>query len=124
MAEGNVEVVAGFYAAVNRREIDTAMMAFAPSAEWHQRGAVPDRSVFRGADEIRTFLLSLVDQFDIRTEIGSYVDAYDHVTAFGTVGGRGSAGLDLDFTLVHVWRLDDGRCVRLYDFTGSGRSAR
>ena len=121
MADGNVEVVAGFYAAVNRGDLDGAMTAFAPSAEWHQHSSVPDRSVYRGSAEIRAFVHSLLDEFDIRTEMRSYVDAYDHVTAFGTVSGRSSTGLGLDFTLVHVWRLEDGRCVRLYDFTGTDR---
>ena len=36
MADRNVEVVDGFYAATDRGDLDAAMEAFAPDAEWHQ----------------------------------------------------------------------------------------
>ena len=117
----NVDVVKGFYAATTRGDLDAAMEAFSPHAEWNQITAVPDRSTYRGSEQIRAFLKGLMDDFGLRTELRSVVVAGEHVTALGTLSGRTTSGLDLQFALVHVWRLDDGRCVWLYDCCGIER---
>ena len=117
----NVDVVKRFYAATNRGDLDAAMDAFAPDAEWNQITAVPDRSVYRGVDQIRVFLKGLMDDFGLRTDLRSVVVAGEHVTALGTLSGRTTSGLDLQFALVQVWRLENGRCVWLYDCCGIER---
>ena len=123
MADRNVEVVAGFYAATNRGDLDAAMEAFAPDAEWNQITAVPDRSVYRGSDQIRAFLKGLMDDFGLQTDLRSVVEAGDHVTALGRLRGRTTHGLDLEFAMVQVWRLDEnGKCVWLYDCCGIERA--
>ena len=120
MAEDNVSVVRGFYEATNRRDVDAAMTVFAPGAEWHQVTPVPDRSVYRGLDQIRSFLDGLLRDFGVQVEMRSYIDALDHVAALGTLTGRAS-GLELGFALVHVWRLENGKAVWVYDCSGPDR---
>jgi ketosteroid isomerase-like protein len=122
VADRNVEVVTGFYAATNRGDLDAAMDAFAADAEWNQITAVPDRSVYRGSDEIRAFLRGLMEDFALQTDLRSVVVAGDHVTALGRLSGQTASGLDLEFAMVQVWRLDEGKCVWLYDCCGIERT--
>jgi uncharacterized protein len=121
VADRNVEVVKGFYAATNRGDLEGAIEAFAPDAEWNQITAVPDRSVYRGRDQIRSLLKGLMEDFRLHTELRSVVEAGDHVTALGKLRGHTVSGLDLEFALVHVWRLEQGRCVWIYDCCGVER---
>jgi ketosteroid isomerase-like protein len=116
------DVVRRFYEATNRGDLDAAMEAFAPDAEWNQITAVPDRSVYRGRDEIRAFLRGLMEDFGLQTDLRSLVVAGDHVTALGSLSGRTASGLDLEFAMVQVWRLEAGRCVWLYDCCGIERA--
>jgi ketosteroid isomerase-like protein len=115
------DVVKSFYAATNRGDLDAAMEAFARDAEWHQITAVPDRSVYRGSDRIREFLKGLMDDFGLQTDLRSMVMAGDHVTALGSLSGRTLSGLELEFSMVHVWRFAGDRCVWLYDCCGVER---
>jgi hypothetical protein len=79
--------------------------------------------VYRGRDQIRTFLQGLMDDFGLQTDLRSLVVAGDHVTALGTLSGRTTTGLDIEFAMVQVWRLEQGRCVWLYDCCGIERAA-
>jgi RNA polymerase sigma-70 factor, ECF subfamily len=50
------EAVRASYEAVNRADVEEAMEALAPDAEWHESGVLPEPHVYRGRDAIAAFL--------------------------------------------------------------------
>ncbi|MGZ5333019.1 MAG: nuclear transport factor 2 family protein [Solirubrobacterales bacterium] len=110
-----VETVKSAYAALNEGDIEGALAALHRDAEWHESGALPDASVARGREEIKSLLdrfLSSWDQFEQRVEAteatGDRVLALIHLEARGAGSG---ASVEADYA--HVWTMRDGLGARV-----------
>ncbi len=123
MSRENVEIARGAYAAFNRRDFDAALETLDPDIEWHQITQFPDRTVYRGRDEVRDRFWNeqLVEQFgDFRINVQEFIDAGDHVVMIGEIVAHGTtSGLDFRFRVVNVLEMRQGKTVRAYDVAGT-----
>jgi ketosteroid isomerase-like protein len=109
------DVVRASYEAVGRGDVDAAMEALAPDAEWHESGVLPEPDVHRGRDSIAAFLRDFLAQWErFDQEIVEVVEAGDKVGVFIhlTATGRGS-GAEVDTRYAHIWTMRDGVGVRV-----------
>jgi ketosteroid isomerase-like protein len=112
------DVILASYEALNNQEIDAAMEALAEDAEWHESEVLPDTGVYRGREDIRSFLTDFLaswERFDqtveeVRQE-GDRVLVLIHLEATG----RGSAA-DVDARYAHLWTVSGGRGIRVDAF--------
>ena len=110
-----VDAVRASYEAVNRGDVEAAMDALAPEAEWHESGVLPEPDVHRGREAISAFLTDFLAQWEsfeqeiieIR-EAGEKVGVFLHLTATG----RGSS-VPVDARYAHVWTMRNGVGVRV-----------
>ncbi|MGH2924118.1 MAG: nuclear transport factor 2 family protein [Solirubrobacterales bacterium] len=109
------DVVRASYEAVNRGNVEAAMEALTPDAEWHESGALPEPDVHRGRDAIAAFLTDFLAQwesFDQEivevSESGDKVGVFIHLTATG----RGSS-IPVDARYAHIWTMRDGLAIRV-----------
>ncbi len=126
MSKENVEIARRAYAAFNRRDFDAALESFDPGVEWHQITQFPDRSVYRGLDDMRDRFWNrqLVEQFgDFRIDVEEFVDAGDHVVMIGHIVAHGSgSGVPIRQRVVNILELRDGKTIRAYDVAGPSES--
>lgn len=109
------DMVRASYEAVNRGDVEGAMAALAPDAEWHESGVLPEPEVHRGREAIAAFLADFLEQWesfeqeivDVR-EAGDKIGVFIHLTATG----RGSSA-QVDARYAHVWTMRDGLGVRV-----------
>ena len=109
------DVVKASYEAVGRGDVEAAMEALAPDAEWHESGVLPEPDVHRGRDSIAAFLTDFLAQWErFDQEIVELVDAGDKVGVFIhlTATGRGS-GAEVDTRYAHVWTMLAGVGIRV-----------
>lgn len=109
------DVVKASYEAVGRGDVEAAMEALAPDAEWHESGVLPEPDVHRGRDSIAAFLGDFLAQWErFDQEIVEVVEAGDKVGVFIhlTATGRGS-GAEVDTRYAHIWTMRDGVGVRV-----------
>ena len=110
-----IDAVRASYEAVNRGEIEAAMEALAPEAEWHESGALPEPPVHRGRDAIAAFLTDFLAQWEsfeqelveVR-ESGDKIGVFIHLTAVGR-----DSRIEVDARYAHVWTIRDGVGVRV-----------
>src|SRR5829696_3535029 len=116
-ADAKATIVAA-YEALNRRDVDAAMEALDPDAEWHESEVLPDTGIYRGREAIRAFLTDFLDSWErfhqsveeVRQE-GDRVLVMIHLEA----RGRGSAA-EVDARYAHVWTVSGGRGIRVEAF--------
>jgi len=116
VSEANVEIVRRGYEAFNRGDLDAALEAFSPDAEWGVPDVLPDTGPYNGPEGVRRFWASWRETFeDFRVEIEEFIDAGDHVIAQASVRGRGrDSGVEVDTpSFPHVWTLRDGQVVKV-----------
>lgn len=109
------DLVKASYEAVGRGDVEAAMEALAPDAEWHESGVLPEPDVHRGRDSIAAFLADFLAQWErFDQEIVEVVEAGDRVGVFIhlTATGRGS-GAEVDTRYAHIWTMRDGVGVRV-----------
>jgi|SRR5215218_10272002 len=127
--QANVEVVRLGYEHFNRGDLDWVMEHLDPEIVWEDARQMPDARVYRGTEEVRSFLRSFGRHWErIRFEPTELREAGDSVLAFVRIVGRGKAsGAEVDARLVHVWKMRDLRAVRIrtfFDPTEAVREAR
>jgi len=109
------DVVRASYEAVNRGDVEAAMAALAPDAEWHESGVLPEPDVHRGREAIAAFLTEFLAQWEsFEQEIVEVREAGDKVGVFIhlTATGRGSSA-QVDARYAHLWTMRDGVGVRV-----------
>ena len=115
LVSGERDLVKSSYEAVGRGDVEGAMEALAPDAEWHESGVLPEPHVHRGRDAISAFLADFLAQWErFDQEIVEVVEAGDKVGVFIhlTATGRGS-GAEVDTRYAHIWTMRDGLGVRV-----------
>jgi hypothetical protein len=106
------------YEALNDGDIDAAMEALAEDADWHESEVLPDTGVYEGREAIRAFLTQFLASWerfhqtveDVLEE-GDQILVMIHLQATG----RGSTA-DVDARYAHLWRVSEGRGVRVDAF--------
>ncbi len=125
MSQENVKAVKAVYDAFNSRDWDRVRAGVAPEIEWHQYTAVPDRTTFRGPDEIiERFLIRqwVADFPDFEAEISEVIDGGETVVVIGTARGRGrGSGVEVRLRFAHMWRLREGKAFEVHDVAAEPR---
>jgi ketosteroid isomerase-like protein len=118
VSQQNVDKVAQFIEAYNRRDFDAAMSSFDPDIEW----VLPPQQQAdscRGVDEVRRFWDGLDETFtELQLDPCEWVDAGDRVATRLRFYGRGKmSGVELDTEMYHqVATFSDGVMVRIEYF--------
>jgi ketosteroid isomerase-like protein len=104
------------YAAINQRDMDGLIAAFAPDAVWHGAGASID-----GAESIAAMVGQLIEASEgtMQIELHDVLANDEHTVALQvTTAQRGDRGLSDN--VVYVYHLRDGKIVEAW-FTGDPR---
>jgi uncharacterized protein len=111
----DLETVISSYEALNRGDLDAAMEALAEDAEWHESEALPETGVYRGRQTIRRFLTDFLGSWErFHQEIEETRVSGDRVAVLIHLQARGrESAADVDARYAHVWRLREGRGVRV-----------
>jgi ketosteroid isomerase-like protein len=115
MSDADVETLRRSYAALNRGDLDEALEALDPAAEWRESPELPGGDVFPSREAVRVFLDGFLETWrEFRQEIedmvieGDRVAVLIHLTAVGRV-----SGIEVDTRYAHVWTMRDGKGVRV-----------
>ena len=107
MSKENVEVVRAIYAAWDRGESASELVA--EDIEYVN----PPNAVEAGTKHGRRLLASVLDVYpDFRIEAQRYEDLGDDVLVIGTARGTGASGLETRWQQGYIWTVKDGVAVR------------
>jgi ketosteroid isomerase-like protein len=120
----NVALVKQAYDAFTRRDAEGLVAVCAPEIEFHLPTAQLTRVglPYRGHDGVRTYMRDAVQVWsELRLEPRDFRERGDIVVAIGRVYAWG-AGRVVDTPAAWVWRIRDGRVVRLDVFESAGEA--
>ena len=109
------ERVRASYDALNRGDVQHALEALAPDAEWHESEALPDTGAYHGREAIGEFLDGFLESWErFHQEVEEVVEEGDRVAVMIHLRARGKgSGADVDARYAHVWTLRDELGVRV-----------
>jgi uncharacterized protein len=115
MSAQNVDAVRRAWEAFNRGDLDAFFADAAGDVEFEEDPAFPEAGVFRGREEIRTYLVGFQEAMaDHRIEVEELRDLGDRVLALVHETARGtSSGADVDQHPAFLFELRDGLIVRV-----------
>lgn len=116
MRKEDIETVRRGYEAFNRGDLDWMVEHMDPAIVWEEALEVPGAQTYRGVDEVRRYLESLLHNWDeIRYEIEGLQEAPEAVVALVRLVARGKAsGAEVDARMAHLHELRGGRGVRVH----------
>ena len=115
----NVEIVQAMYEAFARRDEATLVSHLDPAMRVYDRPLHPEASVYEGVKGFLRFALTDWAAFDeVSYEPQDFLarGAYVVVPIKQRGRGKGSA-LGIEESIVNVWKLRDGRCVELRNYS-------
>lgn len=115
----NVEIVQAMYEAFARRDQATLVSHLDPAMRVYDRPLHPEASVYEGVEGFLRFAVTDWAAFDeVSYEPQDFLarGAYVVVPIKQRGRGKGSA-LGVEESIVNVWKLRDGRCVELRNYS-------
>jgi ketosteroid isomerase-like protein len=122
----NIDVVRGFYEAVERGDLDAALADVAPDCAWTEADGFPYAGTFHGPEGVREHVFTRIgsDWDGFRFDVDDVLDAGDAVVGTGTYSGTFKAtGRSMRARVAHVWKLRDGQVVSFEQFVDTLRVA-
>ena len=119
MPEGNIDVLRSIYAEWSRGNWRPKFDVYAPDMEWGWSEEFPEQAgVYRDPAERNRRLHEWLSPWEYwRAEAEEYIEHGDDVVAVCRYRGRGKgSGVEVDTRGAHVWKLRDGKVVRLEVF--------
>ena len=115
MSQQNVEAVRRAWEAFNRGDLDSFFADVAAEVEFVEDPAFPEAAVFRGREQIATYLAGFQEAMaDHRFEVEELRDLGDRVLALVHETARGtSSGADVDQRPAFLYEFRDGLIVRV-----------
>jgi ketosteroid isomerase-like protein len=119
MSQENVAVARRAYDAFERDGLDGLLRYLHPEIEWTTTGTFIEAGTYRGHEEVRRYLGSMLDEFeDSRNEPQELIDAGDQVVVSARLTGRGKrSGAPVELTLTSVAAVRDGMFVRVRNYS-------
>jgi uncharacterized protein len=126
MSQENVEFVRGGYVLLNQMlasgevDISTVEKSFTPDCVLKPAGVFPESAEMRGHEGMARYMTTQMEAFEeLQVEPLEFVDAGDRVMVPIQLGGKARhTGIEIDFAVVHVWTVRDGKIARLEMFRG------
>jgi ketosteroid isomerase-like protein len=90
-----------------------------PDIVWHTRSDGPTSDIYRGIEEVRTFIRGWQDAFDdYETEIVKVIDRGEHIIFSVVMHGR-PRGSSQTLTLAetYVYKLRDGKAIEVREYS-------
>jgi ketosteroid isomerase-like protein len=113
VSEGE-DLVRHIYGAWNEQGIDAMLLSWHEDCEWHEVAELPGAGVHRGREEVRAYLRSLVEAVgDFECDIEGLTEDGGRVSAALHLHGTTPSGVPLDYRVVHVHEVRDGRIAVL-----------
>jgi membrane protein DedA with SNARE-associated domain/ketosteroid isomerase-like protein len=108
------ELIKAGYEAFNRGGPSAVVEYLDADVEWQTRSGVPEEGTYKGHDEVRKYLQSLLELFeDVRVELEGCIDAGDRVVAFVRYCGRGKGSeAEVAMREAHVWHVRGDKAIR------------
>ena len=124
MTDPDVDIVRGAFEAFNRGDLEEGARVFDASIEWRTAPNQPDAGTWRGEDEVREGLASVLEPWEqLRVDVRELIPAGEHrVLALVRFHARGrETGLPVTGTNVdsQVWTLRDGKVVSVEMHSGT-----
>ena len=119
MSHQNVEIVRAMYVAFARRDLETLISHLDPAMRVHDRSVHPEASVYEGHEGFLRFAQTDWAAFDdVTYEPQEFVAHGAYVVVPIKQGGRGKgSALGVEESIVNVWKLRDGKCVELRNYS-------
>lgn len=121
MSRENVELVRRNYARLKETyrvgELDPRDLEemWHPDCVLKPAGVLPETREMRGRNGVAQIVMAPLEAFEqMKVEPAEFIDAGDRVVVPFRFGGRGRhTGIEVDFDVVHVWTVKDGKVARL-----------
>jgi ketosteroid isomerase-like protein len=113
MSEGPPRVIQEAYEALSRGDLEAWLPTTTPNVELHEVAEVPDSRAYRGHQEVTEWaeaMLQLVSEWRWTPEELLASDG-DTLVVRASVTGQSRAGLPIDLSVFHVFRLNAGNKV-------------
>src|SRR5262249_25957688 len=115
-----VDLVKRSYVAFARDDLDGVLADMSPDIVWHQAQGLPHGGVYHGRDEVRRNIFDPLDEQwweEFTADPDEFLDAGGEVVVIGRYKGIAkNTAKKLDVPFVHVWTVEDGKCVRFRQF--------
>jgi ketosteroid isomerase-like protein len=119
MADVNVATLRAGYDALNRGDLSEVMALIADDITWDPGELTPDRDAeATGPAGFESLIRSWIDAFDdFHIEPLEVTERGHFLIASVRQSGRGRAsGLDISIEIAHVWKVENGRAIRLESY--------
>ncbi len=119
MAHQNVAIVQAMYEAFARHDEAALVSHLDPSIAVHDRPLHPEASVYEGPEGFLRFAQSDWAAFDeVSYEPQDFLARGEYVVVTIRQSGRGKgSALDVEESIVNVWKLRDGKCIELRNYS-------
>ncbi len=124
MSHQNVEVVRSMYEAFANHDRETLVAHLDPEMRVYDRAVHPDASVYEGHEGFMRFAQTDWDAFDeVRYDPQDFVAHGEYVVVPIKQGGRvKGTELGVQESIVNVWKLRQGKCVELRNYSTMGEA--
>jgi ketosteroid isomerase-like protein len=113
VSKKSVEIIAGLYEALARRDLPAVMSLIDPEIMVSQTELLPWGGEYRGIEGVQQFFTRLFQSVESQLAVEEFVDAGDRVIVIGSTLGRVKAtGVTFNVRAVHVWTVKGDRGVR------------
>ncbi|MBW8813621.1 MAG: nuclear transport factor 2 family protein [Caulobacterales bacterium] len=112
----NKDIIQATYEAAPEAKVQRLREALAPDAVWTEAAGFPYGGTYVGPDAILANVFHrLATEWDgYKAEVHTYLEDGDQVAAFGRYSGTYRAtGRSMTAAFAHLYRLEDGRIVRM-----------
>ena len=118
MSQQNIEALRGLQEAFNAGDLEAALEAFDPGAEWQQAREDPDAETLYGSKSIRRLWESWREAYpDLRIEADEVIAMAERVFVWVRITGHGrSSGVEVALEEAYVYTFRDGIIVRLEEY--------
>jgi ketosteroid isomerase-like protein len=116
----NLEVIQGLYEAFGRGDIAAVLEALDPEIEWvePELEGLLYGGTHRGLEAVTNEVLALIPQTWEKVELQpeDWIVGGDAVVVVGRFNARGKGGKEGSWRFAHVWKMRDGKGVRVEPF--------
>jgi ketosteroid isomerase-like protein len=119
MAHRNVAIVQAMYEAFGRHDQETLVSHLDPSMRVHDRPLHPEASVYEGPEGFLRFTQTDWAAFDeVTYEPQEFLVRGPYVVVPIKQSGKGKgSALGVEESIVNVWKLRDGKCIELRNYS-------